>query len=117
MNPARKAIEATYCDTCTVVEWKKEKVKGVVDSEEVTVLEEQPCKLSFASLNAAGETESATEVRQSIKLFLAPEFEIKSGSKITVKHYGNVYEYTRSGIPAVYETHQEILLEAYKEHA
>ena len=117
MNLVRKVIESTYCDTCTVVEYQKTKVKGVVDTEEVKVLEDQPCKLSFEDINVAAKTEAATEITQEIKLFIAPEIEVKSGSKIIVTHCGKTYEYARSGIPAVYETHQEILLEAYRERA
>lgn len=117
VNLVRKVIESTYCDTCSVIEWQKTKVKGVVDTELVTVLEEQPCKLSFEDINVATKTESATGITQEIKLFIAPEIEIKSGTKIIVTHCGKTYEYARSGIPAMYETHQEILLEAYKERA
>lgn len=117
MNLVRKIIESTYCDTCTVVEVQKEKVKGVVKMQEVIVLEDQPCKLSFESIHTATKTETATEITQEIKLFVCPEVEIKSGSKIIVTHYGKTYVYARSGIPAVYETHQEVLLEAYKERA
>lgn len=116
MDLVRKVIESTYCDTCTVVEWQKEKVEGVVGSKEVIVFKEQPCKLSFGSLNSADGTDSVTETKQCIKLFLAPELEIKAGSKITVEHCGNSYEYKRSGIPAVYDTHQEIVLDTFKEH-
>lgn len=114
---AKKAIESTYCDTCTVVEVQKEKVKGVVKTQEVIVLEDQPCKLSFESIHTATKTEAATEITQEIKLFICPEIEIRSGSKIIVTHLGKTYEYARSGIPAVYETHQEILLEAYEEQS
>lgn len=117
MDLVRKIIESTYCDTCTVTEWQKEKIKGVVSSKEVIVFKEQPCKLSFGSLNAADGTESVTETKQCIKLFLAPELEIKAGSKINVEHCGNTYEYMRSGIPAVYDTHQEIVLDTFKERA
>lgn len=117
MNLVRKIIESTYCDTCTVVETQKEKIKGVVNTQEAITLEDQPCKLSFESIRAADKTEAATEIAQETKLFVCPEIEIKSGSKIIVTHGGKTYVYARSGIPAVYETHQEILLEAYKERA
>lgn len=117
MDMARKVIEAAYCDTCTVVEYQKEKIKGVVSTQEVVVLKDRPCKLSFENVSTAAKTEAATEIAQVIKLFIAPEIDVKSGSKVIVTHFGKMYEYARSGIPAVYETHQEIMLEAYKERA
>ena len=41
-------------------------------------------------------------------LFLDPSIEIKPGSKITVNHMGRIYKFEKSGIPAIYPTHQEI---------
>lgn len=117
MNMVRKVLESTYVDTCSVIEQQKIKVKGVVTAEELTVLENKPCKLSFETIKAAVETDSATRIIQITKLFIAPEIEIKSGSKIVVQHYGREFEYTRSGVSAVYDTHQEIMLELFEEYA
>ena len=52
-----------------------------------------------------------------MKLFIAPEVEIKSGSKIIVAHCGKTTEYTRSGVPGMHATHQEIMLDLFKEWA
>lgn len=117
MNAVRTSIEATYKDICCVMERKKTKENGVVRQEEVMTLEAQPCRLSFMSINAAGKTDTAAPVNQTIKLFLAPEIEIKSGTKIIVEHCGRTNIYAKSGIPAVYATHQEIILEEFKEWA
>ncbi len=46
-----------------------------------------------------------------MKLFLAPEIRVNSGSRIAVTQNGISNEYCASGEPAVYDTHQEILLE------
>ena len=105
MDMVRMAIEAMYEDTCTVVEHRKTKEKGVVTYTDTVVLENQPCKLSFET------------IAQAEKLFVAPEVEIKSGSKIIVTHCGNSTEYTRSGVPGMHPTHQEIMLDLFKEWA
>lgn len=113
---ARKAIESTYEGVCSIVEYK-----AVTDSEtkitrhkEITVLEEQPCKLSFEKLNAVVQTDTAAAISQGTKLFISPEITINSGSKIVVVQNGVTGEYSASGEPAVYASHQEIVLQQFK---
>ena len=115
MDMVRMAIESMYEDKCTVVEHCKTKEKGVVTYTDTTVLENQPCKLSFETITQAEKSEAASPATQAVKLFIAPEVEIKSGSKIIVDHCGRTTEYTRSGAPGVHPTHQEIMLDLFKE--
>lgn len=113
---ARKAQEATYEGLCTIFEYR-EVTDGdtkLSSEEEVAVIEDQPCKLSFEKLNAAVQTETAAMAAQGIKLFLAPETEVKSNSKIVVTQNGATREYCASGEPAIYSTHQEIPLELFR---
>ena len=116
---ARKAIEATYFGTLTVTEMKKDRdaKTKLTKTEPVVVLENQPCKLSFETLKSAVQTDSAATVAQITKLFVSPDVSIRAGSKITVTQDGVTTDYTRSGVPAVYPTHQEIVLELFKEYA
>lgn len=45
---ARKALERMYQGRATVIEYQKIKDEwGMTNFQEVTVLEDQPCKLSF----------------------------------------------------------------------
>lgn len=113
---ARRAQEATYEGLCTIYEYRDvtdEKTK-LSSEEEVAVIEDQPCKLSFEKLNSVVQTETAAVQAQGVKLFLAPEIAIGSNSKIVVTQNGITNEYSASGIPAVYSTHQEITLESFK---
>lgn len=116
---ARKAIEATYFGTLTVTEMKKDRdaKTKLTKAEPVVVLENQPCKLSFETLKSAVQTDSAATVAQITKLFVSPDVSIRAGSKITVAQDGVAADYTCSGVPAVYPTHQEIVLELFKEYA
>lgn len=41
---------------------------------------------------------------------IPPDVVIKAGSKIIVTQHGRTTEYSNSGVPAVYPTHQEIML-------
>ena len=50
---ARKALERMYQGRATVIEYQKVKDEyGMTNFQEVTVLEDQPCKLSFETLNS-----------------------------------------------------------------
>ena len=113
---ARKAIESQYTGVCTVIEYGKirDEVTKITRHGEMTVLENQPCKLSFEKTAAAVQTETAAAVGQGVKLFIAPEVEVKPGSKIIVAQNGRRGEYLASGEPAVYASHQEIMLELFR---
>lgn len=113
---ARQAQEAAYEGLCTIFEYQEvTDAKTKLSSEkEVAVIENQPCKLSFEKLNPATQTETAATAAQGIKLFLAPEIIVGSNSKIVVSQNGMTERYSASGKPAVYPTHQEIILELFR---
>lgn len=105
-----------YEGLCTIMEYhdvRDEKTK-LSHEEEVTIVENQPCKLSFEKLNAVVQTDTASAKSQIIKLFLAPEVQVKAGSKIIVTQNGMTEEYSSSGQAAIYSTHQEIILELFR---
>ncbi len=116
---ARKAIERMYTGTCTVTERQKVKsgTSKLVTYADSVVLEGQPCRLAFKQSNPAQQTESAASIAQVIKLFLAPEVTVRPGSKVTVAQDGVTADYKCSGVPAVYPTHQEIVLELFERWA
>lgn len=116
---ARKAIETTYFGVLTVTEHQKVKdeVTKLTGYKDIVVIDNQPCKLSFESLKTAIQSESAATVAQTTKLFVSPDIEIKAGSKLTVTQAGVTTDYTCSGVPAVYPTHQEIILDLFKDWA
>ena len=110
----RKALEAEYIGTFTVTEHQKvTKPNHTTSFEDVDVLYDQPCRLSFSSSPAATDGNVA-EVNQTVKLFCSPDITVKEGSKIVVTQNGVTTEYKQSGTPALYETHQEIILELFR---
>lgn len=113
---ARKAIEQYHYDgICTVTEHKKvknDKTK-LTAFEDVVILEKQPCHLVFKTITSTEQSESAAAIKQTTKLLLSPDVIIKPGSKITVTQEGMIADYTCSGVPATYQTHQEIVLELF----
>jgi len=116
VSAKRKAIESLYVGTCTISEYQevRDPVTKITKHEPVDVLTDQPCKLSFQKVSSTNQTEAAAMVTQTVKLFIAPEIVIKPGSKITVTQHGVTTEYENSGEPALYSSHQEVILELFK---
>lgn len=117
-NLVRIAIEKMYIGTCDVIERQKvtNPTTKRTSTQDVAVILGQPCRLSFSSSPSTSSGDvSATS--QTIKLFIAPELDIRPGSKITITQNGRVESYQRSGEPAVYESHQEITLEKFERWA
>ena len=113
---ARKAIESQYVGECNIIE-RKEKLKensNITDFVEEVVKEKQPCKLSFEEVYVNTETDMETKVITKVKLFIAPEINVMPGSKIVVTQKGRTTEYKNSGEPAIFDTHQEIMLVKFK---
>lgn len=117
-------MQLLWTDTFDLFEQKAVKQSNFsTDFQEVKVLENIPCKLSFSSVNSAmpavtpsndGQTYSIT---QNIKLFCALDININAGSKIVVKSQGREFTYCKSGEPSIFATHQEVVLTVFKEYA
>lgn len=111
---AREAIEKLYNHTCSVVV-KEEYTKPNHSTgfKEVEIISDQPCRISFSSVSDTQETSSAAKVIQMVKLFIAPEIKIPPGSKLIINHDGIESLFSKSGEPATYPTHQEIMLDVW----
>jgi hypothetical protein len=111
----RKAIEMTYTGKCTISEYQSyTKENKSTGHQEVPVITDQPCKLSFSRITNTSQGEAAAIVAQTAKVLIAPEIQIKPGSKLTITQNGITTEYKNSGEPALFSTHQEIVLELFK---
>ncbi|MFA9376233.1 MAG: hypothetical protein ACERKZ_05690 [Lachnotalea sp.] len=115
MNP----IERMYQGKCTVIELQSvtDPITKITSKIPIIVLENQPCKLSFSSTQTTKDSDGANKVTLIPKLFISPSIEIKSGSKITVVQDERMYEFCKSGIPAVFSSHQEIQLELFQKYS
>ena len=116
MVKARKALETLYDGTCTITEHQKiKKENKSTGFQDVVVCENIPCRLSFKTINNTNQTDTAASaVVQITKVFLAPEIQVKPGSKLTITQNDVTTEYKSSGEPAFYSTHQEIVLELFE---
>lgn len=110
----RKAIESMYDGICDVVEHQKvtDPVTKKTGFADVTTLLSQPCRVSFKNVSTSGDGNTSA-ITQEIKLFISPDITIKEGSKINVTQNGVKTAYANSGVPARYETHQEITLKLF----
>lgn len=115
----RKAIEATYDGTCRIygMQSVKDPVTKVTRQEEAIVQDGVVCHLSYSNTAPAAGSDTVAGVAQTIKLFLAPELVVPPGCRIEVTQQGRTESYAQSGKAAVYSSHQEILLEIWKEYA
>lgn len=116
---ARKAIESMYDGTCTIIERQKVKLPNKSTGfKDIEVLEDIPCRLSFKTITNTNQAETGVSaVVQVTKVFIAPEIQVKPGSKLTITQNDVTTEYKSSGQPAIYTTHQEIELELFERWA
>lgn len=119
VSNTRKAIELLYIGRCDILNQQEVKDPETKQTHfvEITVTKAQPCRLSFETITAAENGSGAAEVTQIIKLFISPDLEIKAGSRITVTQSGRKQSYKASGEPAVYSTHQEVILRLAGDYA
>lgn len=80
---ARQTIESTYDCKCDIIEHQavKNTINKRTEYQEITVLEKEPCRISYKTISNANETENESNVTQIVKLFIAPEIQIKSRLK------------------------------------
>ena len=113
----KQALESLYEDEVDVYEYRQIPDGCLTRTDLVCTFHDLPCRLSYKNLPAGTSKSGTTALSQEIKLFLAPEWEIHPGSKLILNHNGRTVAYKSSGEPALYESHQEIMLELWKERA
>lgn len=117
LSVARKHIEQLYFDKCSVIEYQHVIESHLSYVREVQVYSDIPCHLSHKTIVQASEGAVASNIVQVSKLHIAPDIQIKAGSKIIVTRNGVSKAYKNSGEPAIYRNHQEIMLELEDERA
>ena len=90
---------------------------GITRSTETPIITDEPCHISFSTIDSNNQSENVGNLHQEIVLYCDPDLTIPEGSKITVTQQGVTADYQLSGKPAVYMSHQEIDLEVFREYA
>lgn len=115
MNAAfSKAMKRLWTGRCDIYEYKSSD-KGIVETSLVKVSEAIPCRISFEKGQSSNSSTVQSSKEQYTKLILSNDIEIKAGSLLEVEQNGRRTRYKSSGEPAIYSSHQEILLELCKE--
>ncbi len=109
---ARKHLEALYEGTCRIFQYENsyDKETHSYKTAEKVFAEDVPCRLSYASKQAANQTNTVDIVEQDIFLYLAPEIKCRTGSSVEVTQNGVTRLYHSMGLTALYSTHQEVKL-------
>ena len=107
-------VEKLYDDVCTVYEYKPYKIGNLTKHREEILYADIPCRLSYSSSPDNTQSDAAAATTQSIKLFINPAYNIPSGCKIEVTHKGSKTDYSASGQPKLYISHQEIELTLFE---
>ncbi len=118
MVSSKKAIERLYTGLCDVIDQQEifDPETKQTSFESVTVAERQPCRLSYSNISQAVQGNAAA-IQQVIKLFIAPEVIVKAGARVDVTQNGRTTSYKAAGQPAIYNSHQEIMLELAGDYA
>jgi len=92
----------------------------IIHYDESLILKDIPCRLSvkysqfFSNTN---QTNTVNIINNDAKLITFPDIIIKPGSKIVVTQNGVTKVYKNSGIPVVYSSHQEIIMQVFDKWA
>lgn len=110
-------LKSLWIGKCTVYEYATvtDPITFQSIQKQVPILENEPCRLSYNYEQSTNIQSGAAVISQSITLFIRPDLEIKPGSVIEVTQHGRTNKYKRSGKPAIYTNHQEIILDLYED--
>ncbi|CAL7876449.1 hypothetical protein MVQ25_07890 [Fusobacterium necrophorum] len=106
----KAVLESTYIATAKVYGYEKVKEKGITKNKEIVLIESLKCRVDYETITGT-EQGNLGKVYQQVILFCNPDIRIPPNSKIEVTQLGRTETYLSSGKPAVYSSHQEIILQ------
>lgn len=107
----KKDLRRLWDDTCSIYVYEKTTNESTKRTEfgETMIYSNEPCKLSFNTLNNINEVDHVGEDYQDAKLFIDNELYIPMGSKVVVTRGARTFTY-KVGEIAVFVSHQELRL-------
>ena len=110
----RQILEATYEGRLTAYRRIFAEKEGRTVQEEVLLLKNVPCALSWGGgmrkRGAAVKQELVPRIRDEARVFLPPDVELPAGCRVVISQHGTTREFISSGEGVVYPTHQEVVL-------
>ncbi|MDO4173714.1 MAG: hypothetical protein Q4D42_03020 [Eubacteriales bacterium] len=105
----RRILERTYDGVMNVYGYGDELTQsGATRPVEKQLHTKIPCGLSASGQADTTQTDASADVDQRYIVFCAPEIEAPPGCRVVITQYGVTRDYTCSGMPNVYPTHQEL---------
>ena len=111
--PTSDLLKKLWIGKCTISEYAPvtDPITHQTITKLVPVVTDEPCRLSYSYNSTTSSSTGIAVVGQIITLFIRPDIVIKSGSVIDVTQHGRTSTFNKSGKPAVYTNHQEIVLQ------
>lgn len=114
MVDTKQALRLLWKDKCKVIVKDQEVFdpeSKTTSYEDSVLVENEPCKLSFETLSTSSEDAVKAKIVQKAKLFIKSEITIPPGSIVEVTRGARVFVFSSSGLPGIFSSHQEIVLE------
>ena len=113
----RAAIEKTYTGRMTLYESVNKQNEDTKITEQIKeiVAEDVPCRVSYKNISTVSEQDGAYKAVQEIKLFCSPDINVTEGTTLVITQNDITNTYEKSGTPAMYTYHQEIILSLVEE--
>lgn len=86
---------------------------GISRSEKVLAACDVPCRISYKTYkrDRAGEqSETVNELAREVRLIMGNDVKVRAGASFVVRQNGEERRFMLAGIPAVYWSHQEVML-------
>lgn len=114
MVDTKQALKLLWKDRCKITVKDQEVFdpeSKTTSYEDAVLVENEPCKLSFQTLQTASEDVVKAKIVQKAKLFITNEITIPSGSIVEVSRGGRIFVFSSSSFPGIFSSHQEVMLE------
>lgn len=115
--PKTNIVSKLWTGSCAIMEYQDvtNPITHQTTSKLVTVVENEPCRLSYSTEPVANLSNGLATVAQVIKLFIRADLKLKAGSKLKITQHGVTNNYVRASEPSIYTNHQEVVLQLDKE--
>ena len=116
MKIAEGILKMLFDGKCNIYRFEENKDEhGVTRHMLNKVYEGERCRVSFIQSKSAKESQSVTEAKQGIKIFLFKGCDIRSGDMLEIEQNGRREKYRACGQIKAYSTHKEAELDIYDE--
>lgn len=121
VEKVKRVLEPFYKDKCTVYEKEAVTGDGLTEFTEKVKYKDIPCRVSVKSYlfgeSTGYEADDMLNVTKKVKLFFQPGYEILPGSRLEIESCGKKRIYAKSGEISLYSTHNEVMVELWKNYA